>query len=345
MTNRHESAGISAQVSDSTSQTGLASLPMRTGGIFISELIRLYMAHYTGRDPTRVQRLGWWNTQVGTVTLQDLSDDHAHAAIEKLAGQSSRYYAGDDADGRPIYRAKKKPLAPATLNRYTASLAAVITWAIKKRIAPRGYVHPLRTIERRPENNEKLRFLSDTESEALLQACKAAAWPKLHVLVLMALTTGARKGELLGLKWSDLDLSERVAYVGRTKNGQPRVLPLLPAVAEELEGFKAGATSLVFPSRRNPKTAFAFEPMFHAALKTAHIKAVTFHTLRHSCASRLAKSNATLLEIADVLGHRQLAMTKRYAHLTTGHKAKLIDRVFGGATAAPSDATAEGNRP
>lgn len=329
MANRIESAGISALVSDSTAQTGLPSLPMRAGDLSVADLIDLYMTHYAGRDRTRVQRLGWWRAQVGTVALQDLSDDHVHAAVEALSTQSSRYYAGDDADGRPIYRAKKKPLAPATLNRYAASLASVVTWAIKKRIAPRGYVHPVRTIERRAENNEKLRFLSDAESEALLQACRSSSWPKLYVLVLLALTTGARKGELLGLTWGDVDLVERVAYVGRTKNGQPRVLPLLPAVVEQLERFKAGATSLVFPSRRNPKNAYAFEPLFHAALKVAHVKNVTFHTLRHSCASTLAKNDATLLEIADVLGHRQLAMTKRYAHLTTAHKARLVNRVLG----------------
>jgi integrase len=100
-------------------------------------------------------------------------------------------------------------------------------------------------------------------------------------------------------------------------------------VVEQLERFKAGASSLVFPSRRNPKTAYAFEPLFHAALSAAQIKNATFHTLRHTCASSLAESNASLLEIADVLGHRQLQMTKRYSHLTTGHKSALLKRVLG----------------
>jgi hypothetical protein len=71
---RHESAGISAQVSDSTAQTGLPCLPMRAGDLPVAELIDLYMAHYAGRDPTRVQRLGWWSAQLGHVRLQDLSD-------------------------------------------------------------------------------------------------------------------------------------------------------------------------------------------------------------------------------------------------------------------------------
>lgn len=307
----------------------LPTLPMREGTITIERLVSLYMAHYAGRDSTRVQRLGWWSRQLGQVTLQDLSDDHVHAALEALANQASRYYAGKDADERPIYRAKRKPLAPATINRYSASLAAVITWAIKKRIAPKGYVHPCRSIERRTENNERTRFLTDDERQRLLQACKASAWPRLYVLVLMALTTGARKGELVGLRWRDVDFERAEARVAVTKNGDPRVLPLVPAVVEELRRFEGASSALVFASRQTPDKAYAFEPRFHQALAEARIRGVTFHTLRHSCASMLAKNGATLLEIGDLLGHRQLQMTKRYSHLATAHKAALVNRVLG----------------
>ena len=308
----------------------LPALPLRAGQLPVADLIDLYMAHYAGRDTTRVQRLTWWKGRLGALPLAELSDDHVHAAIEELANQHSRYYAGKDADGAPIYRAKKKPLTPATLNRYQTALAAVITWAIKKRIAPKGYVHPVRSVERRPEDNERTRFLSDDECRRLLDACKASTWPRLYVLVLMALTTGARKGELSGLTWADVDLERAEAHVGRTKNGDPRVLPLVPAVVEELQKYKAGASSFVFRSPRSPERVFAFEPRFHEALRTARIKGATFHTLRHSAASTLARNGATLLEIADILGHRQLQMTKRYSHLATSHKAALVTRVMGG---------------
>jgi integrase len=209
-------------MSNALSQVVLPPLPLRAGSLTLSDLIDLYMAHYEGRDSTRAQRLTWWKVQRGQVALQDLSDDHIHADLEQLATQHSRYFAGNDADGRPIYKAKKRPLAPATLNRYAASLAAVITWAIKRRIAPKGYVHPCRSIERRPENNEKTRFLSDDECKRLLDACRASTWPRLYLLVLLALTTGARKSELAGLRWSDVDLERAEAYVARTKNGDPR---------------------------------------------------------------------------------------------------------------------------
>ena len=66
------------------------------------------------------------------------------------------------------------------------------------------------------------------------------------------------------------------------------------------------------------------------ALEEADIKDFRFHDLRHSCASYLAQSGASLLEIADLLGHKQISVTKRYAHLCIEHKVSLINRVLGG---------------
>lgn len=310
-----------------------AALPMRDGTLTISRLIDLYMAEYAGRDGTRLQRLGWWSAKLGAVRLDEISDDHLHVALETLTGSAARFYAGKDADGKPIHRSKRKPIAPATLNRYAASISAVFTWAIRRRVAPKGWDHPGRRIERRPENNEKTRFLSDDERDRLLSACKASSWPRLYLLVLMALTTGARKGELLGLRWADVDLTQLLAHIGRTKNGDPRALPLVPAVVEELQRFKPDNTNnntgLLFLSARNPGQAYSFEPKFHEAMRVARIKGVTFHTMRHSCASMLAQNGATLLEIADLLGHRQLQMTKRYSHLATSHKAAMVNRLLG----------------
>ncbi|MBL0919364.1 MAG: site-specific integrase [Hydrogenophaga sp.] len=305
------------------------ALPLRQGDLAISALIDLYMAHYDGRDGTRVQRLTWWKTQIGSLELQTIGDDQIHAAVEALSQQRSRYWAGKDADGAAIFKARKKPLAPATLNRYVASIGAVFTWSIKRRIAPKGWIHPCRAVERRPERNEQTRFLSDDERERLLQAVKATSWPRLYLLVLMALTTGARKGELQGLHWAEVDLERGLAHVGRSKNGDPKALPLVPAVVQELRRFQAGPSSLVFPSSRRPDQPYAFEPIWKDALRVARVKNFRFHDLRHTCASMLAQNGATLLEIGDLLGHRQLQVTKRYSHLAITHKAALVNRVLG----------------
>ncbi|WBY02757.1 site-specific integrase [Ramlibacter tataouinensis] len=305
-----------------------AELPLRDGSLTVRALIDLYMRQYAGRDTSRLYRLRWWAAKLDDISLADLSDDHVHSALETLARQPSRYFAGQDADGRAIHRAKRKLLSPASINRYAASLAAVITWAIKRRIAPKGYVHPCRSIERRPENNERVRFLSDEERARLLAACRASRWEHLHLLVLLALTTGARKGELMALRWQDIDLERQVALCDRSKNGDPKVLPLLEPVLQLLRASPGKPAHLVFGSPRNPLVRFNFEKCWREALAAARLRDFRFHDLRHSCASMLAQHGATLLEIADVLGHRQLQMTKRYSHLTTAHKAALIKRVW-----------------
>ena len=149
--------------------------------------------------------------------------------------------------------------------------------------------------------------------------------------MLAAITTGARKGELLGLRWGDIDLDRAVAHVGRSKNGDPKVLPLVPAVVAELRRFEGKPAALVFPSPRRPDQPFAFEIRWHEACMpvSAKVKNATFHTLRHTCASILAQSGATLLEIADLFGHRQLQVTRSYSHLAVTHKAAMVNRVLG----------------
>ncbi|HEY3049524.1 MAG TPA: site-specific integrase [Polaromonas sp.] len=202
------------------------STPARNDAVTIRQLIDAYMAAYAGRDVSRPQRLAWWAAKIGDMPLTVLTDDHVFYALEELAAQRSRFYAGVDADGKPIYKAKHQAMAPATINRYAAALGAVLTWAVKKRLAPRGWDNPCRRIEHRAEDNEVVRFLSDAERIALLAACKRSTWPKLYLLVLLGLTTGARLGELQRMRWRDLDFERCTCTVSKTKNGDRKILPL-----------------------------------------------------------------------------------------------------------------------
>jgi integrase len=221
-------------------------------------------------------------------------------------------------------------MKPATLNRYLAAIAAVFTWAIRRRIAPRNWVHPCRAIQLRPEGAGKTRFLTDDERDRLFAAAKASVWPKLYLLVLLGVTTGARKGELMALRWADVDLAQRVMHVARSKNNDPKVLPLVPAAVAELERFKGAPGALVFASTRVLSKPLSFEVHWAKALADAKIKDFRFHDLRHACASFLAQSGASLLSIADLLGHRQISVTRRYSHLASSDRQAMVDRVFGG---------------
>jgi integrase len=145
---------------------------------------------------------------------------------------------------------------------------------------------------------------------------------------LTAITTGARRGELLGLRWNDIDFERQTAYVQTTKNGQPKVLPLTDDVVNELTRFRQQDSSLIFNSEIKPDKAFCFNKQWKKALVLAEVDNFRFHDLRHTTASYLAQSGASLLEIAEVLGHKQISVTRRYSHLCIDHKERLISKVF-----------------
>ena len=216
-------------------------------------------------------------------------------------------------------------LSNATINRYKAAISVVFTYAC------RYYnliENPAQNIPSKPENNSRIRYLSDDERTLLFQATKVSKWSKLHLITLMAITTGARKGELLSLKWDDIDLNRNTAYVSTTKNGEPKVLPLVNEVVTELCRFKQEGSTLVFNSEIKPSKPYNFFKLWKKALKQANIQDFRFHDLRHTTASYLAQSGASLLEIAEVLGHKQIQVTKRYAHLCINHKQNLINKVM-----------------
>ncbi len=305
-------------------------LVCRNGSTKISQLIDAYMAAYKGRDETRGQRMEWWHMEIGHLPLDEVDQDTIYFALQNLQARKPRYFAGYDADGKTIYKAKSKPYAPATINRYAATIGALFTWCFNNRLTPKGWVHPCRGIERKPEENERTRFLSKSECTSLLEACKASIWPKLYLLVIMALVTGGRKSELLRLKWSDINWERKEASVLKTKNDAPKVMPLTDRVIDEMTKFRGKKDALIFHSERCPKQPYNFVPAWSKALQTAEIKLFRFHDLRHTCASYLAQEGASLIQIGEVLGQKQVSVTKRYSHLATAHKSKLVNSVLGG---------------
>ncbi|OOZ41713.1 tyrosine-type recombinase/integrase, partial [Solemya elarraichensis gill symbiont] len=176
------------------------------------QLKDLYMVQYTGRDPSTDGRLVFWCDQFGNKQVTDID-------------------ALDVDDG--LLRLARKNYTGSTINRYKSTLSAVFIFFIqhpdhKRMVQHLKFTNPVRqeTVSRFRENPSKDRFLSENEQKSLLEACEASHWDRLYLLVLMALTTGARKGELLNLKWSDIDFHARTAMLGTTKNGKPRLLPL-----------------------------------------------------------------------------------------------------------------------
>jgi integrase len=121
-----------------------------------------------------------------------------------LGTTEGRTWKGRDAEGRPIFKSRGIR-SPTTCNRYLTSLGSVYKWARRRRLTQRGFVSPTRGIERHADESHRVRYLTDDERTRLLKVCRVSSWPKLYLMVVLALTTGARKGELLALTWGDID--------------------------------------------------------------------------------------------------------------------------------------------
>jgi integrase len=202
------------------------------------------------------------------------------------------------------------------------ALSAVLTVAVKEY----GWLakNPIPNVTRMPDSKGRERFLSAQEREDLMDACAASECPALLPLVQLALATGARKSELLGLLWANVDLDRRTVRFLDTKNGESRAVPLAGAAVASLKAWGKGAitTGPVFPYTKDE-----IDKPWREARDEAGLQDFRFHDLRHSAASYLAMSGASLMDIAAILGHKTLAMVKRYSHLSEQHTTAAVDRM------------------
>lgn len=232
--------------------------------------------------------------------------------------------------------AKLPPKSPKTMKHYRDSIALLFKYARQWGWTGSNPVDGVNKITK--IRNERTRFLGDDERAALLAACKASENTHLYPVVVFALSTGARKGEVLDLTFNDLDLKRGSAILRDTKNGETRAVPVVKslhglltdhlakvkALYEELE--EAPPQRWVFP-RSDGQAPIDIRTAWETAREKAKISDFRFHDLRHSTASYLAMNGASLVEIAEVLGHKTLQMVKRYAHLSESHVKDLVERV------------------
>jgi integrase len=167
--------------------------------------------------------------------------------------------------------------------------------------------------------------ISRSEEERLLKACDSDGNPWLGTIVRFAILTAMRQGEIVGLRWSDVDLHNRTAIVRGaagtvTKNGEIREVPLLPAAISLLEGVRQPERQRVFPIDQN-----VLKMRYRRAVGRAKIADLTFHDLRHVATSRLAKLYPNPLDLKRVTGHKDLKSLDRYYHTTAGELAARVE--------------------
>lgn len=213
----------------------------------------------------------------------------------------------------------KTTLSPATVNRYLATLSHVFNVAIKDWGVT--VKNPVSIARKLKEPRGRTRLLTDDERARLLHSCEIVS-EELHTLVLLALSTGARAGELMGLTWQDTDLGNCPTLTFRhTKNGDVRSVPIAgPALAKLHSHLRAR------PIHGHIFT-INYHRLFKRACDLAKLHSFTFHDLRHAAASYLVMHGASLRDVAEILGHKSLSMVMRYSHLSREHLRGTLERM------------------
>jgi len=194
--------------------------------------------------------------------------------------------------------------------------------------------NPCLLIKKLKEPKGHTRILSDEERINLVQACKLCKkYPEILPIVLLAVTTGMRRGEILNLRWADINFTTERIFLWNTKNDETRAVPLVGPAFQALQAWSKirpiNNDALVFPSRveGNLMNPFHLDHAWRLVKNSAELTDFRFHDLRHTAASYLAMNGAGLREIGDILGHKTLAMVQRYSHLTDDHKHDTVTRM------------------
>jgi len=233
--------------------------------------------------------------------------------------------------------AEEENWASSTFNHYRS----LVSLAYRLAIRDRGLtMNPARSVPHRREDNSRVRFLGHDEERRLREVLVAKySWhlPEFDV----AIQTGLRQGSQYGLMWEMVDWQARMLHIPRTKNEEPLHLPLNDAALAALRvaHFRGDGQGCVFRSERTGEPLEHPRHWFERALCSAGIAGFHWHDLRHTFASRLRMRGTPLEDIADLLGHKSLAMTKRYAHLGPSRLHEVVARLM---EAPPKSGTESG---
>lgn len=277
---------------------GIGDAPQKTK---FSELSKLYLDNYA-----RPNKRSWRDDQYrldahmvpyfGEMTLEDITS----LSVEK-------------------YKAKRMDddVSRSTVNRELTILKKMFNLAIDWRLLDGN---PALKVKHFSEKDTAVeRILTPGEERRLLAECPAYLQP----IIMTALHTGMRRGEIFGLRWSQVDLTKRVIQVKQTKSGKDRLIPINGTLFEVLAGLKAsdGTSDYVFPNPETGKPYTEVKKSFKEACKRAGITALRFHDLRHTFATRLVTAGVDIVTVRDLLGHFSVRMTQRYTH--PGHDRKV----------------------
>ena len=208
----------------------------------------------------------------------------------------------------------------ATINRELACLKTIL-----RKAAEWGKMRtPLPKIQLFRENNQRVRYLKEKEAQVLIEASPEP----LKSIIIIALYTGMRRGEILNLKWRDIDIKERNITIWDTKNKEKRVVPMNSMVWETFLNINKSPDSDFVFTRHNGQSRLTddyISHLFQKIVKKIGFKNFRFHDLRHTFASWLVMKGVDLKTVQELMGHKDFRMTLRYSHLSPDHKKQAVE--------------------
>lgn len=210
-------------------------------------------------------------------------------------------------------------IAPSTVVRELAYFSSIINHA--RREWGINTPNPVLSVRKPAQPLGRNRILTPEEEKRLLNVCEPRANRNIYTrpFVILALETAMRRGEILSLRWENIDYLKRTAFLELTKNGESRTVPLSTRAIETLQALPRSIDGKVLPIN-----FAALETNFKRARDRANLPDLRIHDLRHTAITRLAEKLPNLIELSAVSGHKNLAMLKRYYHPNPELLAKKI---------------------
>ena len=261
--------------------------------------------------------LSWWKQELGDVTLEQLTPQRISERRAKLLARKPK---------------RGERMSPATANRYLAGLSVATKYGWKEL----GWLqrNPVLDVSKGAESSGVVRFLSDDERAALLEAAAKDPDTNIHTAIVLALSTGLRASNLQALQWDDVDFEREALRIGETKNREGRFVPLIGHALAELKNHLAKdafhGDGYVFKSDTKDVPAQINGQAWMRVKKAAGLTGVTnfrFHDLRHTAGAYLNEAGASAIQIAAALGHKTLAMAKRYSHQSPEFTRSVFDKL------------------
>ena len=233
--------------------------------------------------------------------------------------------SSEDAERFKTNRAKE--VKPATVNREMTLLKHMFAKAVEWKLLP---TNPLRGIRSLNVPTHIERILELEEEARLLAACDRVRSRFLRPAVILALNTGMRRGELLSLKWEQIDFVHcRIRILNaKTKSGE-RSIPMNTTTYALLSELRQNKKSnLVFPSNRKVgERLLDLKKGFKKAVQLAGLEKIRFHDLRHAFATRLVQAGVDIITVQRLLGHARISMTARYSHSPDSARIAAVRRL------------------